>query len=455
VTARIVVAGTQSGVGKTTISCGLMRALSDAGHLVAPFKVGPDFIDPSYHRAACGRPGRNLDSFLSGPELIGPLFAHGAEGADIAVIEGVMGLFDGASGGGELASTAQVAKLLDAPVVLVVDAGGMARSVLALVHGYASLDADVTLAGVILNHVASDWHEQLLRDALRALDIPVVGALRRADAVHTPERHLGLIPAEERLAEAERTLHALAELVRASVDLDAIVALARAAPPLSDAPWSTGEQRGCRARVAIARGAAFSFRYEENLELLRAAGAELVEFDPLTDEALPLGTDGVYLGGGFPELHSAPLTENWSLRAEVAAFARAGRPILAECGGLLYLGARLDGRSMCGVLAADGELGDRLSLGYRDAQALVDSCAYRAGASIRGHEFHYARVEPTASSPAAWTLDAPGRADHASFMEGFVEGGVHASFLHTHWAATPGVAARFVDSASVVQRAVA
>jgi cobyrinic acid a,c-diamide synthase len=447
--ARIVIAGTHSGAGKTTVASGLMAALARAGTRVAPFKVGPDFIDPSYHRLACGRPGRNLDAFLSGPELIAPLVRHGAAGADVVVVEGVMGLFDGASGGGELASTAQVAKLLRAPVVLVVDASAMARSVGAVVHGFATFDPELRLGGVVLNRVASEWHEELLRAAIAPTGVPVLGVLRRDPALAVPERHLGLVPAVEREAHARRTLEALAETVRAAVDMEAVLALARSAAPLDGAEaWSPEAEDGAVAdgvRIAVAAGPAFSFHYEENHELLAAAGAELVPFDPLTDEELPPRCGALLLAGGFPEAFGAELSENWALRAEVAAFARRGRPILAECGGLLYLSTELDGRPMCDVVPAVARMGERLTLGYREAVSVSDHPVWPAGTPARGHEFHYSSLDPTAAAGApAWTLRA--RATERS--EGVVLGGVHASYLHTHWAASPDVAARLVRAAA-------
>jgi len=448
--ARLVIAGTHSGAGKTTVASGLMAALSRAGHAVAPFKVGPDFIDPSYHRLACGRPGRNLDAFLSGPELIGPLARHGAAGADIAIVEGVMGLFDGASGSGELASTAHVAKLLDAPVVLVVDASAMARSVAAIVHGFATFDPELRIGGVVLNRVASDWHEELLRAAIAQTGIPVLGVLRRNAELAVPERHLGLVPAVEREAHARRTLDALAETVRASVEMEALVALARSAPPLAGETWSPepadadAVEPPLDARIAVAAGPAFSFRYEENHELLAAAGAELVPFDPLSDEELPARCGALLLAGGFPEVFGAELSENWALRAEVAAFARGGRPILAECGGLLYLSTELDGRPMCDVVAGRARMGERLALGYREATAHADHPAWPAGTVTRGHEFHYSSLDPVAGAAPAWTLRARG----TERVEGHVLGGVHASYLHTHWAATPEVATRLVRAAA-------
>jgi cobyrinic acid a,c-diamide synthase len=483
---RLVIAGTSSGAGKTTIATGLLAALRSRGAAPAGFKVGPDFIDPSYHALATGRPGRNLDGFMSGPGLIAPLFRHGSRDAQIAVIEGVMGLYDGASGRDELASTAHVAKLLQAPVVLVVDAAAMARSVAAIVHGYASFDPEVAVKGVILNRVGSDAHSQLLREALAPLGIPVLGAIQRDDGVATPERHLGLVPAGERELQAREAIDRLAAVVARSCDLDGLVELARSAPDAPGPRWSPEphERHPGRTRIAIADGPAFSFRYEENLELLRAAGAELAPFDPLEDEQLPPRTAALLLTGGFPEVYGAELSENWALRAEIAAFARAGRPVLAECGGLLYLCSSLDGRPMCDVIDAEATMTDRLTLGYREATstgehplwpasiaapapgadtgarpapgaapapAPAPAPSAGAGRTIRGHEFHYSRVHPSAGQRPAWQIQA--RA--ASRSEGHVDGGVHASYLHTHWAATPEVGARLVALAAGAREVVA
>lgn len=419
---RIVIAGTSSGAGKTTIATGIMAALSN----VAAFKVGPDFIDPSYHALATGRPGRNLDAFLSTPELIAPLLRHGANGADLAVIEGVMGLYDGASGRGELASTAHVAKLLRAPVVLVVNCEAMARSVAAIVHGYRTFDSDVNVAGVILNRVGSEFHAQILREALP--DIPVLGALPRSANLEVPERHLGLVPVAERAPRARRVIEHLAEAVKQHLDLDALVKLAHAAPALPGEAWGA-KAEPAKVRVAIARGPAFSFHYQENLELLAGAGAELAEFDPLTDEALP-DADALILAGGFPEVFGDELAANDGLKRDISAFEG---PILAECGGLLYLAEELDGRAMCGVLPVTAHMGDRLTLGYREATSLTDHPVWPKGTTTRGHEFHYSKVSAAGN---AW--------EHQRGREGHVSGNVHASYLHTHWAATPDVADRLV-----------
>ncbi|WP_108989723.1 cobyrinate a,c-diamide synthase [Streptomyces coelicoflavus] len=470
---RLVVAAPSSGSGKTTVATGLMAALAGRGFAVSPHKVGPDYIDPGYHALATGRVGRNLDAYLCGPELVGPLFLHGARGCDIAVVEGVMGLYDGAAGEGELASTAQVAKLLRAPVVLVVDASSQSRSVAALVHGFVSWDPEVRIGGVILNKVASDRHEVLLREAVDSVGVPVLGVLRRAAPVETPSRHLGLVPVAERGSDAVGAVAAMGAQVADGCDLEALVGLARSAGALSCAAWDAGEAvdfppppplpvpspgaappdprfrpgrprpqapDGLKARVAVAGGAAFTFSYAEHTELLAAAGAEVVTFDPLRDEELPEGTAGLVVGGGFPEVYAAELSANEGLRKSVAKLALSGAPVAAECAGLLYLCRELDGLPMCGVLDASARMSERLTLGYRDAVAVSDSALAGAGTRMRGHEFHRTVVEPGAGAAPAWGMRAPERR-----VEGFVERGVHASYLHTHWAAEPGVARRFVE----------
>lgn len=439
---RLVVGAPSSRSGKTTVATGLMAALTERGFAVSPHKVGPDYIDPGYHALASGRVGRNLDAYLCGPELVAPLFAHGSRGCDIAVVEGVMGMYDGASGQGELASTAHVAKLLRAPVVLVVDASSQSRSVAALVHGFASWDPEVRMGGVILNKVASDRHEELLRDALESTGVPVLGVLRRAPQVDTPSRHLGLVPVAERQAAAVEAVAAMAAQVRAGCDLEALVALARSAGPLSGAAWEppVAAVTGRREVVAVAGGPAFTFSYAEHAELLTAAGAEVVVFDPLRDEQLPDGTSGLVIGGGFPEMYAAELSANEPLRKAVAELAFGGAPVAAECAGLLYLCRELDGRPMCGVLDATARMDERLTLGYRDAVAVGDSVLAPAGTRMRAHEFHRTVVEPGAGPAPAWGVRSP-----RPRVEGFVQQGVHASYLHTHWAAEPGVARRFVE----------
>ncbi|MFB7504234.1 cobyrinate a,c-diamide synthase [Streptomyces broussonetiae] len=438
---RLVVAAPSSGSGKTTVATGLMAAFAARGLAVSPHKVGPDYIDPGYHALATGRPGRNLDAYLCGPELIAPLFLHGVRGCDLAVVEGVMGLYDGAAGEGELASTAQVAKLLRAPVVLVVDASSQSRSVAALVHGFASWDPQVRLGGVILNKVGSDRHEELLREALDAAGVPVLGVLRRVPQVDTPSRHLGLVPVAERRTDAVDAVAAMAAQVEQGCDLEALAALARSAGVLSDAPWDPPvTATGRRAVVAVAGGAAFTFSYAEHTELLTAAGAEVVPFDPLRDEQLPDNTAGLVIGGGFPEMYAGELSANEPLRRAVAELALDGAPVAAECAGLLYLCRELDGSPMCGVLDAAARMTQRLTLGYRDAVAVGDSVLAVAGTRMRGHEFHRTVVEPGAGAAPAWGVRTPVRR-----VEGFVQQGVHASYVHTHWASRPGVARRFVE----------
>ncbi|WP_019522144.1 cobyrinate a,c-diamide synthase [Streptomyces sp. FxanaD5] len=472
---RLVIAAPSSGSGKTTVATGLMAALSVRGMAVSPHKVGPDYIDPGYHGLATGRVGRNLDAYLCGAELVAPLFAHGARGCDIAVVEGVMGLFDGAAGEGELASTAQVAKVLRAPVVLVVDASAQARSAAALVHGFVSFDPEVRVGGVILNKVGSERHEVVLREALEAVGVPVLGVLRRGARVETPARHLGLVPVAERAADAVAAVDAMGAMVAEGCDLAGLVALASSAGPLVGAAWDAdealvsspppplpfpslgaapqgppvGRPGGPRPQtpdgltmpvVALAGGAAFSFSYAEHAELLTAAGAEVVTFDPLRDEELPEGTSGVVIGGGFPEVYASELSANEGLRKQIAELAASGAPVAAECAGLLYLCRELDGMPMCGVLDASARMSERLTLGYRDAVAVSDSVLAAAGTRMRGHEFHRTVVEPGAGDSPAWGVRVPERR-----VEGFVVGGVHASYLHTHWASAPGVARRFVE----------
>jgi cobyrinic acid a,c-diamide synthase len=469
---RLVVAAPGSGHGKTSVATGLLGALRRRGLTVSPHKVGPDYIDPGYHALAAGRPGRNLDPWLVGEERIAPMFAHGASTptvADVAVIEGVMGLFDGASERDDFASTAHVARLLRAPVVLVVDASGVSASVAALLHGFATFDPTTRLGGVIFNQVGSDYHAHLLAAAAERAGVPVLGSIRRLDALAVPSRHLGLIPAAERGGDALAVVDALSAAVAASVDLDAVLRLARTAGPLPATGTQATETQVTKTQdpsmertvapsspvtIAVAGGPAFTFGYAEHPELLAAAGADVAVFDPLRDEKLPDGTAGLVIGGGFPEVHAAQLSANAALRTQVAALARSGAPILAECAGLLYLARSLDGRPMCGVLGIDAEMTGQLTLGYRDAVAVTDSALAPVGTRVHGHEFHRtalrtpgagATPNPTApiSAANAWRWQARG----AVVAEGFVQAGVHASYLHTHWNGLPGAAGRVVAAA--------
>jgi len=454
---RVVIAAPGSGHGKTSVTTGLLGALRQRGLKVSPHKVGPDYIDPGYHALAAGRPGRNLDPWLVGEGQIPAMFAFGArtpEPADIAVIEGVMGLFDGASGRGDFASTAHVARLLNAPVVLVIDASGMSLSAAAMLHGFATYDPRILVGGVIFNLAGSEGHARLLREAADAAGIPVLGVLRRQDQLTVPSRHLGLIPAAELGGPAVDAVGALADIVAASVDLEAVVRLARTAGPLGDFHDLFPERTVAsppRPRVAIAGGPAFTFGYAEHPELLAAAGAEVVTFDPLRDEQLPADVDGLVIGGGFPEEHAAALSANATLRAQVAALATSGAPVIAECAGLLYLARSLDGHPMCGVLDATATMTGRLTIGYRDAVAAATSPLARAGTSVHGHEFH--RTTVTAADPDAQAAAWHWQQAEAAVTEGFVHGQVHASYLHTHWNGVPGAADRIAAAAREYRKA--
>lgn len=476
---RIVVAAPASGHGKTTVTTGLMAALRRTGLAVSGHKVGPDYIDPGYHELATGRPGRNLDPHLVGEERIVPLLQHGAQiagrAADVAVIEGVMGLYDGHIGGDGFASTAHVARLTDSPVVLVVDISHASRSIAAVVLGMATFDPAVRIAGVVLNKAGSVRHSDEVRRALAPLGIPVLGVLQRDDNVTAPSRHLGLVPAAER-PEAARSLDHLAGKVASAIDLEAVMRIAREAPPLAGSPWSPdtalvgaggGHASGDaeeladgpvaagpgpaagpgRPVVAVAGGRAFTFRYAETIELLEAAGCEVAVFDPLTDSDLPSRTAGIYLGGGFPEVHAPALSGNAPMLRALRAATSAGMPTVAECAGLLYLCRSLDGAPMVGAIDADAAMAPRLTLAYRRSTAPADSVLATAGTEITGHEFHRTTVTPASGAAPAWTGPAG--------PEGFVTGSVHASYLHTHWAGHPGLALRFTANVDRFSQAMA
>jgi cobyrinic acid a,c-diamide synthase len=449
--ARIVIAAPASGHGKTTVATGLMAALRRAGHTVSGHKVGPDYIDPGYHSLATGRPGRNLDPHLVGEERLVPLLLHGAGGADVAIIEGVMGLYDGQIGGDGFASTAHVARVTQTPVVLVVDVSHASRSIAATVHGMVTWDPTVRVVGVILNKAGSQRHADEVIRALESTGLPVLGTLFRDDGIVAPSRHLGLIPADER-DDAIAAVDRLAERIAAAVDLEAIVALAKQATALDADPWNptsvvevpvspvvevatkSPSKPPC---IAVAGGRAFTFRYAETTELLEAAGCEVVTFDPLTDESLPDGTTGLYLGGGFPEMHASALSANEPLQAQLRSAIAAGLPTVAECAGLLYLCRSVDGAPMVGALDADAHMTPRLTLAYRTAVAPNDHLLAPAGTRVTGHEFHRTTVHPTGD--AAWVTQAG--------PMGFATPTLHASYLHTHWAGHPTLAERFASAA--------
>jgi len=452
----VVIAAPASGSGKTTVATGLMGALRRAGHVVAPFKVGPDFIDPGYHALATGRPGRNLDPVLVGDDLIGPLYRHGSAGSDFAVVEGVMGLFDGRidphGGGPARGSTAHVAGLLGAPVVLVVDARGQSHSIAALLQGFTNFDSGfgprARIVGVILNRVGSPRHEEVLRQACEHVGVTVLGVIPRADELSVPSRHLGLVTAVEHGRLAQQAVDAMTELVARHVDIAAVVK--SAAAHVDAAPWdpACAEPTACGVTVALAAGKAFSFGYPEHTELLLAAGARVIPFDPLT-EALPLATSALVVPGGFPEQYGPELSANVVVRQQINALAGSGAPVHAECAGLTYLVDELDGLSMCGVLSGSAHFTERLTLGYRDAVAPVDSSLHKAGTRAVGHEFHRTAVTFAKPYEPAWAFRGSAAKNVA---DGAVDHGVHAAYLHTHAAAHPKAAARFVAAAAATSK---
>lgn len=433
-------AGTSSGVGKTTVATGLMAALRRRGLQVGAAKVGPDFIDPGYHALATGRPGRNLDPWMCGESLIAPLAARAAAGCEVLIVEGVMGLFDGA-GSSMAASTAHVARLLEAPIILVVDASAMSASVAAVVHGFATLDPAVGIAGVVLNRVGSDHHEALLRQALVPLGIPVLGALRRDDRLSWRDRHLGLVPVVEHPAEVAVSLERLGAAVADHLDLELVVKVAGAAPVSSVADPPSAAPSG-RCRVGVAAGPVFSFGYPDNLELLESAGAELVPFDPLRDPALPPAVTGLVAGGGFPEVFAEALADNRPLLADTRERVARGLVVWAECGGALWLSQQLDGHALCGVLDAAGRMTGRLTLGYRSGRIGVPSPLGPAGTEVRGHEFHYSVLEP--AGDALWLREVSG----GEAAGGWATPSLLASYLHVHLAGAPQLASAFVGAAS-------
>ncbi|MCS7260984.1 MAG: cobyrinate a,c-diamide synthase [Anaerolineae bacterium] len=448
---RLVVAAPASGSGKSTIASGLMAALRAAGAVVQGFKVGPDYIDPGYHTAATGRPSRNLDTWMIPADAVLDSFARAVTGAHIAVIEGVMGLFDGYHGRGEEGSTAEIAKLLRAPVVLVLDVAKMARSAAAMALGYHLYDPDLRLAGVICNNVASARHAQWVREAVEGTGIPVLGCIPRSATLHIPERHLGLYTAVERQAAVEAFLRDAAALIRQEVDLERVQAIARTAPPLHvptvSAPASVPVEAGVR--VAVAYDEAFCFYYEDNFDLLRQLGASLVFFSPLRSAALPEGISGLYLGGGYPELYAAQLAENRPLLEAIRAAAEADMPIYAECGGLMLLTASITDHQnrtypMAGVLPGRTQMRSRLVMGYRIATARRSTLLQPEGAQVRGHEFHYSDwVDLPDAIPFAY--DAIALQGETPRPEGFARGNLLASYIHLHFATRPEMVTRWLE----------
>ncbi len=443
---RFVIAAPASGSGKSTIATGLMAALSRSCK-VQGFKVGPDYIDPMYHTAATGRISRNLDTWMVPFDEVKESFAHTSRDADVAVIEGVMGLFDGYDARTESGGTAEVAKLLGAPVILVLDVAKMARSAGALALGYRLFDPALNVAGVICNRVGSDLHAQWVREAVEAVGLPVLGCIPRTDALAIPERHLGLYTAVERMTEVKAFLEDAAALVSQHIDLDRVWSIAFQAAPIEVVAAPAASFAAPHTRIGVARDEAFCFYYEDNLDLLRAAGAEIIFFSPLHDVGLPDGIAGLYFGGGYPELYAEALSRNDALRAAVHAAHQADMPIYAECGGLMFLTQSiidLEGRHypMMGLLPGHSRMQTRLTMGYRRVTARCDSLLCSREAQVRGHEFHYSDwIEVPADLPSAYDSAHYGGID--VHPEGFVSGNLLASYVHLHFRAEPSLARNF------------
>ncbi|WP_285906672.1 cobyrinate a,c-diamide synthase [Pseudodesulfovibrio pelocollis] len=447
-----LIAGTHSGCGKTSVSLGIMASLARRGLHVQPFKCGPDFIDPGHHALACARGGQpvashNLDGWMLASETNRDIFNRYAAGCDVAVAEGVMGLFDGISGTGDEGSTAQLAKILGLPVILVVDARSMARSAAALVSGYARFDPAVPIVGVVFNRVGGESHAELLREAMTLLpDVPVLGCLPRDESLAAPSRHLGLVTAGDDQEGPDR-YQRLADWVDSGMDMDALLAglpAVEAVPPFEPIP-----ELGT-VTIGVARDAAFCFYYEENLRLLREAGARLAEFSPIEDEHLPAGIQGLYLGGGYPELYSFELGQNTRLRREIREFCEAGHPVYAECGGFMYLMNDLaTGRgryAMAGVFPLRAEMDENhRALGYREISTRATTLLGPAGVTARGHEFHYSFIREGLDDPVLTPVyTMRGRKGVIDSPEGFVAGNTLGSYVHLHFGSCPSLAGAFV-----------
>ncbi len=445
-TPRIVIAGTNSGVGKTTVMSALCGAFCRLGLRVSVFKCGPDYLDPTYHFRAAGVRSLTLDGWMMGREGVLSTFQNAAKGSDIAVIEGVMGLFDGVEPTSERGSTAEIAKWLEAPVLLVIDASGMSRSVAAMAAGFASFDSDLRVAGIICNRVGSKTHLEMLRDASTA--VPLLGGLPQDSQHSFPERNLGLRTADESSL-PDTLFEAWTGHATELCDVDRIVSIARTAPALRPAQVRVQPMRSRACRIGIALDQAFHFYYDENLRLLKEAGAQLVEFSPLSATRLP-DVDGLYLGGGYPEVHADVLASNESLRREILAFCKTGRPVYAECGGLMYLcdGIRqFDGsrHPMVGWFEADAVMSDQLqALGYVEVLTSRDTILGPIGQAFRGHQFRYSTLEWKHAAESAYSLQR--RRDKQQFNEGYSKGQVLGSYVHAHWASNPLLANSFIDA---------
>ena len=447
----LVIAGVRSGVGKTTIATGVMAALTRRGHKVQPFKAGPDYIDPSYHQVACGVPCRNLDTWLLPAGVVVELFQRATCGRDMAVIEGVMGLFDGHSGLSEEGSTAELAKLLGAPVILVVDASKVGRSIAAEVLGFQSFDPQLHIAGVVLNGVSGVHHLEFCKPQVeQTTGLPVVGYMPYRDDLVQPERHLGLIPTVEGTVVQEWYDRLVAQ-VEETIDLDKVIKIAGGAKtPAVESTVYPVESKPERAAIAVAMDRAFSFYYQDSLDLLVAWGAVLIPFSPLEDTSLPEAARGVYIGGGFPEMYAQELAENTAIKVALREAVGRGIPVYGECGGLMYLGEALTDlqgkrHEMVGLIPVSSSMPEsRLVLGYREVEARSDGPVMQRGQRVRGHEFHWSVQQGTPSERNAVynVLDQQGR------LEGFRSGSVWASYVHLHMGSDPALAPRFVEACS-------
>lgn len=447
---RLVVAGTSSNVGKTTVTLALLAALRKRGRRVQPFKAGPDFIDPSHHRAAAGRVSRNLDGWMLGAELNRAIVARAAADADLSIIEGMMGLFDGSSPVSDIGSTAELAKQLEAPVLLVIDGSAMARSAAAMVAGYARFDRALCVAGVLFNRVSSESHYKLLKAAVeQETNVASVGYLRPDPALTIADRHLGLtMPGEHG---DNHRYQRLAKAALDTVDLDQIESLANSCGPLPSSSDCALERRPKAVRIGVARDQAFCFYYPDNLELLESEGGELVPFSPLRDHELPNDLGMLYLGGGYPELHGAALAANISMRSAIKQFAERGGTIYAECGGMMYLtqaicdfnGVR---HEMVGLFPAEATMrSQRMTLGYR-ALELTQSCIIGSiGLTARGHEFHHsALIQKDRLTYTGMLIDARGESIGS---DGLVERNTLGLYTHLHFASQPRIGAALIDAA--------
>ncbi len=451
----IAIAGERSGAGKTTVTLAMLASLCRREGSVQSFKVGPDYIDPMFHRYVTGRPCYNLDPLISSETYVRQCFDRYAARSDCAIVEGVMGLFDGVRYGEaafDFASTAHVARLLDAPVALVLDCTRLSGSAAAIAHGYRTLDPRVKLAGVILNRVGSDRHLELIRNALEPLQIPILGVLRRHAEITIPDRHLGLIPTDE-MADLDRLIDRLADLGDRSFDWSQLLPLLRTERRHDSEPSAFPSPS---VRIAIARDRAFSFYYPDNLDLLRQFGAKLVPWSPLSDRNLPENVSGLYFGGGFPEVFAAQLADNRGAMAAVKQAIRAGMPAYAECGGLMYLCQQmvdLEERShpMVGILPTTTVMDKRLTLGYRHAEVLRDSPLLAAGTTVWGHEFHRSRLDLEPPDPLFRLRSLSPQ--YSPTGEGWQFQQLHASYLHLHWGATPEIPQRFVARCGAFQGA--